>query len=209
MQPGGGSLLTDLYQLNMAQAYLESGHTEEAAFEFFVRSLPATRNFYVAAGLEQAIDYLEGDHFSKSDVDWLRMNGSFSEDLLDYLASFRFTGEVNAMPEGTVFFPNEPILRVTAPLPQAQLVETRLVNILHFQTLIASKAVRQVLQARDKPLVDFGLRRAHGADAGLMAARASYIAGYAGTATADRTSGARTPDVMHPGCGPGCLSKNI
>ena len=183
MEPGGGSLLTDLYQLNMAQAYLQSGHEQEAVFEFFVRSLPAARNFYLAAGLEQAIDFLEGDHFSKSDIDWLRTNGSFSEDLLDYLASFRFTGEVHAMPEGTIFFPNEPILRVTAPMPQAQLVETRLVNILHFQTLIASKAVRHVLQAGDKPLVDFGLRRAHGADAGLMAARASYMAGYAGTAT--------------------------
>ena len=112
-----------------------------------------------------------------------RRTGRFGKDLLDHLADFRFTGDVHAMPEGTVFFANEPILRVTAPLPQAQLVETRLINILHFQSLIASKAARMMLAAPGKLLVDFGLRRAHGAEAGLMAARASYIAGFAGTAT--------------------------
>ena len=183
MEPAGSSLLTDLYQLNMLQAYLESRTTEEAAFEFFARKLPPTRNFYVAAGLEQAVEYLERAHFSASDIDWLRQTGKFGTELLDYLGSLRFTGDVYAIPEGTVFFPDEPILRVSAPLPQAQLVETRLINILHFQSLIATKAVRQVLQARGKTLVDFGLRRAHGAEAGVMAARASYIAGFTGTAT--------------------------
>ena len=183
MEQVNSALLTDLYQLSMVQAYLVNGQTEDAVFEFFVRKLPANRNFYLAAGLEQALDYLEGDHFSAEDIDWLRETGRFNETLLDYLREFRFTGEVHAMAEGTVFFENEPILRVTAPLPMAQLVESRLINILHYQSLIATKAARQVLQAGDKTLVDFGMRRAHGADAGLMAARASYIAGFAGTAT--------------------------
>jgi len=176
-------LLTDLYQLNMIQAYLDHGETKTAVFEFFVRKLPPRRGFLVAAGLEQALDFLESLHFSAEDIDWLDRTGRFGKELLGHLADFRFTGDVHAMPEGTVFFTNEPILRVTAPLPQAQLAETRLINILHFQSLIASKAARMMLAAPGKFLVDFGLRRAHGAEAGLMAARASYIAGFAGTAT--------------------------
>ena len=176
-------LLTDLYQLNMVQAYLDHGETRTAVFEFFVRKLPPRRGFLVAAGLEQALDFLEDLRSGSGELDWLRQSGRFGEGLLDHLAQLRFTGDVHAMPEGTVFFPNEPILRVTAPLPQAQLVETRLINILHFQSLIASKAARMVLSAPGKLLVDFGLRRAHGAEAGLLAARASYIAGFAGTAT--------------------------
>jgi nicotinate phosphoribosyltransferase len=176
-------LLTDLYQLNMLQAYLDHGETKTAVFEFFVRKFPTRRGFLVAAGLEQALDFLEGLRFSAEDIDWLAGSGRFDKRLLDHLAALRFTGDVHAMPEGTIFFPNEPILRVTAPLPQAQLVETRLINILHFQSLIAAKAARMVLAAPGKLLVDFGLRRAHGSEAGLMAARASYIAGFAGTAT--------------------------
>jgi len=176
-------LLTDLYQLNMIQAYLDHGESKTAVFEFFVRKFPAQRGFLVAAGLEQALDYLEALHFSPEELDWLKSTKRFGRDLLDWLAGFRFSGEVHAMAEGRVFFANEPILRVTAPIPQAQLVETRLINILHFQTLIASKAARMVLAAPGKLLVDFGLRRAHGAEAGLMAARASYIAGFGGTAT--------------------------
>ncbi|HET8666851.1 MAG TPA: nicotinate phosphoribosyltransferase [Terriglobales bacterium] len=152
-------------------------------FEFFVRKLPTRRGFLVAAGLEQALGFLENFHFSAEELDWLDRTGRFGRDLLVHLESFRFTGEVHAMPEGTVFFANEPIVRVTAPLPQAQLAETRLINILHFQSLIASKAARMILAAPGKLLVDFGLRRAHGAEAGLLAARASYIAGFAGTAT--------------------------
>jgi nicotinate phosphoribosyltransferase len=176
-------LLTDLYQLNMIQAYLDNGDTDTAVFEFFVRTLPARRRFLLAAGLEQALDYLEGLSFSAADIDWLRSTGRFKQNMLDYLAAFRFQGDVHAMPEGTAFFAGEPILRVTAPLPAAQLVETRLINILHFQSLVAAKAARCVLAAPGKLLVDFGFRRAHGAEAGLMAARASFLAGFAGTAT--------------------------
>lgn len=178
-----GPLLTDLYQLNMLQAYVDAGDTETAVFEFFVRNLPHTRQFLMAAGLEQAVAYLEGVRFSDTELEWLEKTGRFRRNLLDYLAAFRFRGDVHAMPEGTVFFANEPILRVTAPLPAAQLLETRLINLLHYQTLIASKAARLALMAKGRQLVDFGLRRAHGAEAGLMAARASYIAGFAGTAT--------------------------
>ena len=177
------ALLTDLYQINMMQAYLDHGETKTAVFEFFVRSLPARRGFLVAAGLEQALDYLENLRFSAAELEWLETTGRFGRNLLDYLREFRFTGDVHAMPEGTVFFANEPILRVTAPLPQAQLAESRLINILHFQSLIASKAARVVLAGPGKILVDFGFRRGHGAEAGLMAARASYVAGFAGTAT--------------------------
>jgi nicotinate phosphoribosyltransferase len=177
------ALLTDLYQINMMQAYLDHGETETAVFEFFVRSLPARRGFLLAAGLEQALDYLENLCFSAAELEWLESTGRFGANLLDYLRDFRFVGDVHAMPEGTVFFANEPILRVTAPLPQAQLAESRLINILHFQSLVASKAARVVLAGPGKVLVDFGFRRAHGAEAGLMAARASYVAGFAGTAT--------------------------
>jgi nicotinate phosphoribosyltransferase len=177
------ALLTDLYQINMIQAYLDHGETKTAVFEFFVRNLPTRRGFLVAAGLEQALDFLEHLRFTAAEIEWLKSTGRFGKNLLDYLAVFRFSGDVHAMPEGTVFFANEPILRVTAPLPQAQFVESRLINIMHFQTLIAAKAARMILAAPNKLLVDFGLRRAHGAEAGVMAARASYIAGFAGTAT--------------------------
>jgi nicotinate phosphoribosyltransferase len=183
MDPTRRALLTDLYQLNMIQAYLDQGETKTAVFEFFVRTLPARRGFLVAAGLESALDFLEDLRFSAKELEWLAGSGRFGNGLLDYLSALRFSGDVHAMPEGTVFFANEPIVRVTAPLPEAQLVETRLINILHFQSLVAAKAARMVLAAPGKLLVDFGLRRAHGADAGLMAARASFIAGFAGTAT--------------------------
>jgi nicotinate phosphoribosyltransferase len=176
-------LVTDLYHLNMIQAYLDHGETKTAVFEFFVRKFPPRRGFLIAAGLEQALDFLENLRFTPEEIDWLAHTRRFDKGLLDQLAAFRFTGAVHAMPEGRVFFANEPILRVTAPMPQAQLVETRLINVLHFQSLIAAKAARMVLAAPGKVLVDFGLRRAHGAEAGLMAARASYIAGFTGTAT--------------------------
>jgi nicotinate phosphoribosyltransferase len=182
-EPSATALLTDLYQLTMMQAYYETEMTAPAAFEFFVRKLPPTRNFFLAAGLDQVLDYLEQLRFTDADIAWLRSLERFSDVFLERLRSFRFTGDVNAMPEGTVFFPDEPILRVVAPLPEAQLVETRIVNLLHLETLIASKAARFVLAAPNRTLVDFGLRRAHGAEAGLLAARASYIAGFDGTAT--------------------------
>ena len=184
VNPATSPLLTDLYQLNMLEAYLQHGRTETAVFEFFVRKLPPRRGFLMAAGLQQAVEFLETLRVSPEELDWLRGAGRFSAGTLDWLAEFRFAGDVDAVAEGTVVFGNEPILRMTAPLPVAQLVESRLMNILHFQTLIASKAARMVLAAPGKRLVDFGLRRAHGAEAGLMAARASYIAGFDGTATA-------------------------
>lgn len=183
MNPEFSPLLTDLYQLNMLQAYLESGRTGTAVFEFFVRSLPERRGFLMAAGLEQAIDWLEQLRFSDEELAWLAGTGRFRPALLDELRAFTFTGDVDAVPEGVVVFENEPLLRVTAPLPEAQLVESRMINILHYQTVVASKAARMVLAAPGKSLVDFGLRRAHGAEAGLMAARACYIAGFDATAT--------------------------
>ena len=183
MNPYSSVLLTDLYQLSMVQAYVEQEMMDTAVFEFFVRRLPAQRGFLMAAGLEQVLDFLEQLHVSPAELEWLRQTGRFSRSCIDYLETLRFSGDVHAMQEGTVFFANEPILRVTAPLPQAQFVETRVMNLLNFQTLIASKAARSVLVAGGKPLIDFGLRRAHGAEAGLLAARASYLAGFAGTST--------------------------
>ena len=182
MIPLTSPLTTDLYELNMVQAYLDKGEDKEAVFEFFVRRLPDRRGFLLAAGLEDALDYLETLRFSDEELAWLENSGRFRKNLLDYLAAFRFTGDVHAIPEGTVCFPNEPLIRITAPLPQAQLVESRIINILHFQTLIASKAARMVLAAPGKILSDFGLRTAHGSEAGLYSARASYLAGFAGAA---------------------------
>ena len=182
MIPVSSPLTTDLYELNMVQAYLDTGEDREAVFEFFVRRLPARRGFLLAAGLDDALDYLETLRFSGEELAWLERSGRFRRNLLDYLKDFRFTGDVHAIPEGSVCFPNEPLIRITAPLTQAQLVESRLINILHYQTLIASKAARMVLAARGKVLSDFGLRTAHGAEAGLYSARASYIAGFAGAA---------------------------
>ncbi len=183
MNPANSVLLTDLYQLTMLEGYHDCGMEDVAVFEFFVRKLRPGRGFLMAAGLEQALQFLENLQFSPEEIAWLAASGHFKKDFLAWLERQRFTGDVHAMPEGTIFFPNEPILRVTAPIAQAQLVETRLINLLHFQTLIASKAARIVLMAPDKLLVDFGLRRAHGAEAGLLAARACYIAGFTGTAT--------------------------
>ena len=177
-----GPLTTDLYELNMVQAYLDRGEDKEAVFEFFVRRLPPRRGFLLAAGLEDVLTYLETLRFSSSEIDWLKSTGRFRDNLIDYLAGFRFSGDVHAIAEGTVCFPNEPLIRITAPLPMAQIVETRLINILHFQTMIASKAARMVLAAPGKILSDFGLRTAHGAEAGLFSARASYIAGFASAA---------------------------
>jgi len=174
-------LLTDLYQLTMLQVYHDRGMNGTAVFEFFVRKMPENRNFLVAAGLEQVLDYLETLRFTGAELDWLAGCGRFSEAFVDSLAGLRFTGDVAAMPEGTPFFPDEPILRVVAPLPQAQLVETRIINLLQFQVMVASKAARVRLAAPRRLLVDFGLRRAHGAEAGLLSARASYMVGFDGT----------------------------
>ena len=175
------ALLTDLYQLTMLHAYFRGGMGATAVFEFFVRRLPSGRGFLLAAGLEQVLDYLEGLRFTEEELGWLVESGRFDASFVDHLAALRFTGDVDAMPEGMVFFAEEPVMRITAPLPQAQLVETRLINLLQFQTLIASKATRAVLAAPGKLLVDFGLRRAHGGEAGFLAARAGYLAGLTGT----------------------------
>jgi nicotinate phosphoribosyltransferase len=179
------ALLTDLYQLTMAHAYFELGMRETAVFELFVRRLPPTRRFLVAAGLEQVVDYLEGLRFAPRDIEFLASLGSFPRKFLDHLAGVRFTGSLHAMPEGTPFFADEPILRITAPILEAQFVESRVLNLAHFQTLIASKAVRCVLAARGRSLIDFGMRRAHGAEAAIDAARAAFLAGFDATATVE------------------------
>jgi nicotinate phosphoribosyltransferase len=181
--PASSPLLTDFYQLAMLQAYGSAGLNDVAVFELSVRRLPEHRAFLVSAGLEQAIDYLEQVRFSDEDVAWLAASGRFDPHFVEGLREWRFTGDVDAVPEGTIVFAGEPLLRVVAPLPEAQLVESRLINILHLQTLVASKAARCVLAAGSRTLVDFSMRRAHGAEAALYGARASYLAGFAGTAT--------------------------
>jgi nicotinate phosphoribosyltransferase len=179
----GGALLTDLYQLTMLDAYRRREMNGPAVFELFFRRLPARRGYMVAAGLEQVLDYLEGLRFTDDELAWLAQCGHFKRDFVDWLADLRFTGDVHAMPEGTVCFANEPIVRVEASLPEAQFVESRIINIVHYQTLIATKAARTVGVADGRTLVDFGMRRAHGGEAALWAARASYLSGFAGTAT--------------------------
>jgi nicotinate phosphoribosyltransferase len=185
------ALLTDLYELTMAAGYVHLGSgaapdpsSARATFELFVRTLPPRRNFLVAAGLEQALDFLENACFSAEEIDYLRGLPLFrhvSPRFFDYLARFRFTGDAWALPEGTIFFPEEPLLRITAPIAEAQIVETSLLSTLHFQTLIASKAVRLVSAAGGRPVIEFGSRRAHGSEAGVFAARAAFIGGCAGT----------------------------
>lgn len=183
MTTENSALLTDLYQLTMLQTYHAKCMQETAVFELFARRLPPERGFLLAAGLEQVLAYLENLRFTPEELDWLAGCGRFDPRFVNFLAEFRFSGTVHALPEGTALFADEPILRITAPLPQAQLVESRLINLIHYQTLIASKAARCVLAAPGKLLVDFGMRRAHGAEAGLLAARAAYLAGFGGTAT--------------------------
>ncbi|HUI75078.1 MAG TPA: nicotinate phosphoribosyltransferase [Candidatus Acidoferrum sp.] len=180
-------LRTDLYELTMAAGYFQHKFDATATFELFVRHLPRNRNYFVAAGLEQALDYLENVQFSAEEVAYLRGLPVFRNvhsGFFDYLARFRFSGDVWAMPEGAIFFPGEPLLRLTAPIAEAQLLETSLLSILHFQTLIASKAARVTAAAAGRPVVEFGSRRAHGIQAGVLAARAAFIAGCTGTSNA-------------------------
>lgn len=176
-----GELFTDLYELTMLQAYFNEGLNEEAVFELHVRSLPPERNFLVACGLEQVLEYLEALSFSPESLAYLESLRLFSAPFLDDLSRFRFTGDVRAVAEGTSVFPQEPLVEVSAPLPQAQLIETLVLNQVTFQTIVASKGARAVLAAQGRTLVDFGSRRAHGTDAALKAARALYIAGYDAT----------------------------
>jgi nicotinate phosphoribosyltransferase len=182
--PQFSGLLTDLYELTMAAGYRQAGFEATATFELFVRGLPGRRNFLVAAGLAQALEYLERIHFSGDEIGYLRRHPVFAGidgGFFEFLRNFRFRGDVWAVPEGTVIFPDEPILRVTAPIAEAQIVETYLLSAIHFQTLIASKAARVVSAARECRVVEFGTRRAHGPEAGVLAARAAYIAGARGT----------------------------
>jgi nicotinate phosphoribosyltransferase len=182
--PKYSGLLTDLYELTMAAGYLETGFDARATFELFVRSLPPRRNYLVAAGLDQALDFLENVRFSNEEIAYLREQRVFartSGDFFEYLAQFRFSGDVWAMPEGTVLFPGEPILRVTAPIVEAQIVETFLLATINFQTMIASKAARVCRAAGGRPVVEFGTRRAHGIESGVLAARAAVIGGCQGT----------------------------
>jgi nicotinate phosphoribosyltransferase len=175
------ALLTDLYQLTMCAAYFEEGRDERASFELFIRDMPPHRSYLIAAGLESALDYLEHAQFPREALEYLRTKRLFSEHFLEYLARFRFTGALHAIPEGNLVFPNEPLIRVNAPIIEAQLVETYLLNAVNFQTMVASKAARIVHAAAGKQVVDFALRRTHGTDAGMKVARASYLAGCAGT----------------------------
>ncbi len=179
------ALSTDLYELTMIAGYFASGLNGQATFELFVRRLPDRRAFLLAAGLEQALGYLETLAFAPDDIEFLRgvpnLQGAPEEYFTKYLPQFRFTGDVWAVDEGTPIYAEEPLLRVTAPLPQAQLVETALLSIVTFQTSIASKAARIVHSAGGRPVAEFGARRAHGLEAALHAARAAYLAGCAGT----------------------------
>lgn len=179
------ALRTDLYQLTMAAGYAAAGkHEELATFELFVRRMPPHREYLIAAGLAQAVEYLTSLSFDRAEIDWLRGLPQFQrapEGFFDLLAGLRFTGDVWAMPEGTVFFPNEPVLTVRAPLIEAQLVETYLLSAIGFQSMIATKASRLVALAAGRPVVEFGTRRAHGPEAGVLAGRAAYLGGCAGT----------------------------
>ena len=171
------ALFTDLYELTMAASYLREGMRGPATFSVFVRELPRERSFLVAAGLEEVLNFLRGFRFSDDALSYLDSLDLFAPVFLEYLRRLRFTGLVRAVPEGTVIFQNEPVLEITAPIIEAQLVETAVLNLVHFQTLLASKAVRCVLAARGRPVVEFGLRRTHGIDAGMKAARCAFIAG--------------------------------
>lgn len=184
MFPRDNALATDLYELTMAAAYFENKESAEATFELFVRNLPKNRSYLIAAGLEQAMEYLQNLRFDKDQVDFLRKHSAFkdiSDDFFTYLLKLRFTGDVWALPEGTVFFANEPVVRVTAPIIEAQIVETFILSTINFQTLIATKASRVVQSARGRDVVEFGGRRAHGPEAALLAARASFVGGCVGT----------------------------
>ena len=182
-QPGdeGLALFTDLYELTMLQVYFDQGMRETATFDLFFRRLPPGRNYLLACGLADALEYLETLRFGEDDVAYLRTLGCFSEPFVRSLLEFRFGGDVYAVPEGTPVFPNEPLLQIEAPLPEAQLAETFLINQIHFQTLAASKAARVVHAARGRTVVDFALRRMHGTDAGRAGARAFYVAGVDAT----------------------------
>ena len=175
------ALFTDLYELTMAQAYQAEGMDQIAVFELAFREMPENRNYIVAAGFQDVLDFLTGFHFSAEELGYLRGIGSFSEAFLKGLERLRFTGNVYAVPEGTLAFPNEPLLQVIAPITEAQLIETFVLNQIHFQSIAATKAARVVAAAQGRAVIDFGSRRSHGTDAALKVARATYLAGGDGT----------------------------
>ena len=174
-------LVIDLYQLTMAASYFEQKMSAPATFSLFIRAYPPNRNFFIAAGLEELLVFLENFRYQIDDLEYLDTLGLFKPDFLDFLGSLKFTGQVRAMPEGTIFFKDEPILEVTAPIIEAQLVETLVINMINVSTMIATKAARCVNAAQGRRLVDFALRRTQGIDAGLKVARSSYLAGFIGT----------------------------
>ena len=174
------SLFTDFYELTMCASYFDNKNFEPATFDLFIRRLPENRAYFLFAGLEEALQYLKSIKFTEEHLAYLKKQG-FKEDFLDYLRGFRFTGDVCAVPEGTIAFPNEPLIRVTAPIIEAQLVETFLLNTVNLETMIATKASRVVHAAKGKSVIEFGLRREAGFDAGMKVARSSYIAGCQGT----------------------------
>ncbi len=174
-------LATDLYQLTMAQAYFDHGMNAPASFSLFIRSLPSHWGFFVFAGIDGVLEAIESFRYPPATLDYLRSTGLFSPGFLDALADFRFSGDVHALTEGEIFFPGEPLIEVTAPVIEAQLIETAVINRASFASLIASKAARSVLAARDRRLVDFAARRTQSLEAGLTVARSSYLAGYVGT----------------------------
>ena len=173
-------MFTDLYELTMCASYFDNDKFEPATFDLFVRRLPENRGYLLFAGLEQVLQFLENVKFTEEHLAYLKKQG-FNSQFLEYLRNFKFTGDVWAMPEGTVAFPCEPLIRVTAPIIEAQLVETFLLNTVNLQTMIATKASRVVHAAKGKGVVEFGLRREHGIDAGMKVARSSYMAGCQGT----------------------------
>jgi len=183
MREGGpaGALFTDLYEITMAQTYWRHGISKEAVFETFFRTLPQQRSFALCAGLADVVDFLEGFHFTEDELSYLQGQGQFSSEFLAALREVRFTGDLWAIPEGTVVFGGEPMVRVVAPILEAQLFETLILNQIHLQTVIASKAARVILAAGGRQVVEFGARRSHGTDAAMKLARTSYLAGAAGT----------------------------
>ena len=175
------ALMTDLYELTMAASYFDHGVDGRATFSLFVRELPENRNYLTACGLAEVLEYLERFRFEPGDIDYLHSLKLFRDDFLDYLKGLRFSGDLVALPEGTVFFPNEPLLEIEGPLLETQLFETFVINALNLQTMIATKAARSVQAAQGRRVVDFALRRTQGVDAGLRVARATYLAGFSGT----------------------------
>ena len=175
------TLLTDFYELTMMQGYFKTQNTEKVVFDAFYRKNPCDGGYAIAAGLDQVIDYIKNLRFSKEDIAYLRSLNTFDEDFLNYLADFRFSGDIYAIPEGTVVFPREPLVKVVAPIMEAQLVETAILTIINHQSLIATKASRVVCAAKGDGIMEFGLRRAQGPDAGVYGARAAMIGGCIGT----------------------------